>query len=339
MHDEPFNILFTCVGRRVALLRAFRQAMSDLGLTGQLVGTDLTHSAPGMHAVDCAELVPSARTMHYVPRMKELVAAHKVRLVIPLTDVDLRILSRHAGSLQELGCTVMIAPEETVAVCRDKLKFDQLVRRAGLKGISSRDLKTFQAAPSYPCFVKPIHGSAAIGSRRIGSERELRAHAATYGNQLLVQEYVPGQEFTIDVFRRRDGVICAVVPRQRLSIRAGEVEKGITVNDPQLIECTVKLVEQLPGAWGVLNAQCRRPAGGEPRFFEINLRFGGGAPLSLAAGVPLPKFVLMEVLGQTVEPMIGRFTDKLLMMRYDEAIYAQVEDPAELPGYREPTSK
>jgi carbamoyl-phosphate synthase large subunit len=342
-HPEPnaeqFNILFTCVGRRVVLIRAFREALAELGLTGSLVGTDLTESAAGMQAVDCPELVPSARTLHYGPRLKELVAKHKIRLLIPLTDLDLRILSRHAQEFQELGCTVMIAPEETVTVCRDKLKFDQLARRAGIKGIASRDLKAFQANPSYPCFVKPVHGSAAVGSGRVTNEREMRAHIGTYGNQLLVQEYVPGQEFTIDVFRRRDGVICAVVPRQRLSIRAGEVERSLTVNDPELIRCTMKLVEQLPGVWGVINAQCRRPAGGEPRFFEVNLRFGGGVPLSMAAGVPLPKFVLMEVLGQTVQPIVGQFTDKLLMTRYDDAYFVPVKDPTTLPGYKEPTNK
>ena len=321
------------------LLRAFRHALEELSLPGRIVGTDITESAPGMHVVDHGEIVPRVRTMHYIPRLKELVEAHKIRLLIPLTDLDLRTLSRHAGSFGELGCTVMIAPPGVVDTCRDKLKFNNLIRKAGLRQIHGQDLRSFRKAPFYPCFVKPVHGSAAIGSRPVRNSQELRAHVATYGSQLMLQEVIHGQEFTIDVFRRRDGVVCAAVPRQRLSIRCGEVEKSLTTNDPELIEAALKLVEQMPGMWGVLNTQCRRPPGEEPYFFEANLRFGGGVPLTLAAGVDLPKLVIMDLLGQNVEPAVGEFTDNLLMMRYDEAIFTRVDHAAKLAGHREPLKR
>ncbi len=337
--DRPFNILFSCVGKRVSLLGSFRKALEELGLEGELVGTDITTAAPAMHVVDHPELVPPAGTLHYTPRLIELVEKHKIRLLIPLTDLDLRVLARHAAKFEALGCTVMISSQDVVSVCRNKLEFSNVVNEAGLHGIHTMDLKAFKGKPFYPCFVKPVHGSAAFGAGRVRNERELKAHVRTFGEQLIVQEYVPGQEFTVDVFRRRDGVICAVVPRQRLSIRTGEVEKGIAVNDPQLIEATLRLLEHLPGCWGVINAQCRRPSDGQPRFFEINLRFGGGAPLSIAAGANLPKMVIQEVLGQTVEPAIGQFADKTLMLRYPEAIFTTVDDPTKLPGYQEPDAK
>jgi len=226
-----------------------------------------------------------------------------------------------------------------VAACRNKISFNKLVRKAGLQGIASYDLRSFKIKPFYPCFLKPIHGSAAHGAGQVRNEREFLAHVKVFGDQLMVQEAVSGQEFTIDVFRRRDGVVCAVVPRQRLSIRSGEVAKGVTVNDPELIDAALKLVEQMPGVWGVMNLQCRRPSGRPPRFFEANLRFGGGAPLSLAAGVDLPRMVISEVLGQPPVPAIGEFTDKLLMLRYDEGIFRPVDDITRLPGYREPYNK
>lgn len=336
---EPFNVLFTCIGRRVALVRAFREALAELGLPGQLLGTDITASAPAFHTADAAFVVPPVRSLHYVPRLTELVEEHRVKLLIPLTDLDLRTLSRHQDDFAQRGCTVMIAPPDVVSTCRNKIEFNHLLSRVGLRGIRSDNLDDFLKNPFYPCFVKPIHGSAAWGSGAVRNEREMQAHVRTYGDHLIVQEFVPGQEYTIDVFRRRDGVVCAVVPRQRLSIRCGEVEKGITVNDAQLIEHTLKLVENLPGLWGVINAQCRRPPGEEPRFFEVNLRFGGGAPLSIAAGVNLPRMVILETLGRPVEPQVGQFTDGLLMLRYDEAVYTRATDPSQLPGYRQPLNR
>ena len=46
------NILFTCAGRRVALLNAFRSALSELRLKGKLVATDITSASPAYHAAD-----------------------------------------------------------------------------------------------------------------------------------------------------------------------------------------------------------------------------------------------------------------------------------------------
>ena len=54
--------------------------------------------------------------------------------------------------------------------------------------------------------------------------------------------------------------------------------------------------EHLDGMWGVFCCQCRRSGTGPVRFFEINARFGGGAPLSIAAGANLPLYLLQEVL-------------------------------------------
>ncbi len=339
MSEPPFNILFTCIGRRVVLVRAFRRALESLGLKGSLVGTDQTAAASAMQVVDTAEVMPAANTLHYIPKLRELVTRHSIRLIVPLTDLDLRTLARHAEEFAQSNCRVMIGPENVIAAVRDKLAFNELIRKAGLKSIRSMDLRDFRRQPFFPAFVKPLNGSAAVGSGRVDNEREMIAHVATFGNRLLVQDYVPGQEFTIDVFCRRDGVVCAAVPRQRLMIRAGEVEKSLTVNDPELIETAVRLTAQMPGMWGVFNIQCRRPIGGEPRIFEVNARFGGGVPLSIQAGVDLPRMVVMEALGQKVPLMLGQFTDKLLMLRYDDAVFSQVQTTSDLPGFKEPIQK
>ena len=153
---------------------------------------------------------------------------------------------------------------------------------------------------------------------------------------MLVQEYVPGREYTIDVYRSREGEVKCVVPRQRLLVRSGEVEKGVTVQNEELIDSAVRLSSCLDGMWGVFCCQCRWENSQPPRFFEINPRFGGGAPLSIAAGANLPLYLLQEVLGQPITAKLGEFKDNLLMLRYDEAFFVDAEDPTDLPGYDTP---
>jgi carbamoyl-phosphate synthase large subunit len=281
-------------------------------------------------------LVPRVGRIEYVPALLEIVEKHNISLVVPLTDLDLRSLARQQEKFAGLGCTIMIGSEPTVQLCRDKARTSALLTAAGLKAIKTCSLSEFWDSPFYPCFVKPIRGSAGVGTGVVKSAKELRAHIATFGELLIVQQYVPGPEYTIDVYRSKDGEVRCIVPRQRLVVRSGEVEKGITIKDEGIVESTMKLTNLLEGLWGVFCCQCRCDDSGCPRFFEINPRFGGGAPLSVAAGADLPLYLLQEVLGLPITAKFGEFTDRLLMMRYDEAIFIETGDPASLPGYKQP---
>ncbi|HUS47020.1 MAG TPA: ATP-grasp domain-containing protein [Phycisphaerae bacterium] len=328
--------MFTCAGRRVALMEAFRHAMEELAVTGRVIAADVTDASAAFQKADEGVIVPSAGHIEYVPALLSTVRKHNVGLLVPLTDLDIRSLARQRQKFADAGCTVMVGSEDTVMLCRDKARTNACLKAAGLATVRTLPLSDFRREPFYPCFVKPIRGSASVGAGAIHGEKELHAHVATFGELLIVQDYIPGREYTIDVYRSRDGQVRCVVPRQRLTVRSGEIEKGITSKDPQLIDAAVNLAALLGDIWGVFCCQCRRAPGGEPHFFEINPRFGGGVPLSIAAGANLPLYLLQEVLGLPITAKIGEFTDRLLMMRYDEAVFMRIDDPDKLPGFDAP---
>ncbi|MCL2700667.1 MAG: ATP-grasp domain-containing protein [Phycisphaerae bacterium] len=331
------NILFTCAGRRVALMETFRQALAAVGARGKLLAVDATAASPAYHKADVGLLAPRTRDEAYIPTLLEYVRRHRVALLVPMTDLDLLPLARRREEFAQAGCTVMVGSESAVAVCSSKSAVNDAIARAGLDTVHTAALDEFFAAPFYPCFAKPTHGSAGVGALRVENENQLRQHVAAHGRDLVVQEYLDGQEYTIDVYRSRDGLVRSVVPRQRLLVRSGEVEKGVTVRDDGLIDAGRRLGEAVEGLWGAFCCQCRRERDeGRIRFFEINPRFGGGMPLSIAAGANLPLYLLQEVLGLPITARLGDFTDRLLMLRYDEAVYTQVDDPRELPGYDKP---
>jgi len=330
------NILFTCAGRRVALIDAFRQAMEELGVDGKIIITDITAASPAFHLADEGEIICEAGRIEYIPSLLKLVEKHEVGLIVPLTDLDLRSLARQKDKFAEKNCEVMIGSESSVALCRDKARFNRLLAEAGIQAIRTYTLNEFHSSPFYPCFIKPIRGSASVGTGVIRNGKELQAHIATFGELLIVQEYVPGQEYTIDVYKNQKGEVKSIVPRQRLVVRSGEVEKGITVNDPVLIESSLKVANMLEDIWGVFCCQCRMTEGRPPKFFEINPRFGGGVPLSIAAGANFPLYVLQEVLELPVSADIGKFAENLLMLRYDKAVFIKENDRESLPGFHEP---
>jgi len=332
------NILFTCAGRRVALMDAFRKAISGLGLSGKLISADITEASAAGHSADAAEIVPRAGCIEYIPALLDIVKRHDVSLVLPMTDLDIRSLARQKARFSDVGCTVMIGSESSVKLCRDKAAFQEILSAAGLANIRTLTLDEFKTNPFYPCFVKPLRGSASVGTGVITNDGELRAHVATFGELLVVQEYVPGQEYTVDIFRSRDGEVHCVIPRLRMVVRSGEVEKGVTIRNQRVIEDSTKLAGLLGDIWGVFCCQCRCQPDGHPHFFEVNPRFGGGTPLSIAAGANLPRYLLQEILGQPIDKDID-FQDNLMMMRYDQAVFTVEEKPESLPGFDSPISK
>jgi len=318
-------------------MQCFARAMEALGVTGKLIASDITAASPAFQKADVGVLVPPARRVEYFPVLQDVIQKHRVGLIVPVTDLDLRSLARHRDECAAMGCTVMIGSEATITLCRDKAQTNALISKAGLATVKTITLGEFLQKPFYPCFIKPLYGSASVGTALIRSDKHLRAHINTYGELMIVQEYVPGQEYTVDVYRSRDGQVRSVVPRQRLLVRSGEVEKGITVKDAELIRTTAILAAKLPDIWGVFCCQCRRSGNGPVHFLEVNPRFGGGAPLTIAAGANLPLYLLQEVLGLPITAEMSNFTDRLLMLRYDEAVFVQPgENLNNLPGSSAP---
>jgi carbamoyl-phosphate synthase large subunit len=83
-----------------------------------------------------------------------------------------------------------------------------------------------------------------------------------------------------------------------------------------------------------VNIQCRIVSG-RPVVFEINPRFSGGIPLTIAAGADFPRLLLELALGRRVVPTIGDFRPELWMTSYESTMFldlARVE-PKRVPAF------
>jgi carbamoyl-phosphate synthase large subunit len=109
-------------------------------------------------------------------------------------------------------------------------------------------------------------------------------------------------------------------------VRAGVIDRGRTVHDRKLIELAKSVAQAMPFA-GAVNIQCR-VVNGEPVVFEINPRFSGGIPLTIAAGADFPRYLVDLALGRAVPARIGRFRDQLWMTSYEASIFVDAEELA-----------
>src|SRR3954451_3085619 len=116
----------------------------------------------------------------------------------------------------------------------------------------------------------------------------------------------------------------SIVPRERVVIRAGVIDRGCTVKNPKLIALATAACEAMRFV-GPINIQCRM-RGDQPVIFEINPRFSGGIPLTIQSGADFPRMLVRLALGGRVEPSIGEFRDNLWMTSFESSFFLEADE-------------
>ncbi len=319
---DEFNILFTSAGRRVSIVQLFQKTLTELGLKGKVGTTDIKKNAPATFIADFREQVPLVTDKHYIETLKGICNHYEIKLVIPLIDTELPVLAAHREDFTKMGVNLLVSSPEVIDIAFDKRKTFRFLKRIGVATPNILNPEEILNDPfaSYPFLIKPYDGSSSIGVMKINDHKEL-AFFKDYIPNAIVQEYVTGEEYTLDVLVDFQGNVRSLVPRLRIETRAGEISKGVTVKNQTIITAGKKVVESLPGAVGCITVQCFLTKYGDIKFIEINPRFGGGYPLSAAAGANFPRWIIEMTLGKDPIIAIDEWQDGLMMLRYDEAIF------------------
>ena len=330
---KTVNVLFTSVGRRVELLRTFKQGYADLRLSGNIVAVDIDPLAPALQEADRPYIVPRLSDPAYIPTLSQICRQEQVQLIFPLIDPDIPVLARHRQQLEATGARVAVVSQEAAATTADKWLSYHLFRQLDVPTPGSwLPGEACSADLEYPVFMKPRFGSAGKQTFKVHSKREL-AFFLDYVPDPIVQEYLPGPEITNDVICDFGGNVLAVVSRQRIEVRWGEVAKGKTIYAPVITQHCVTIAKALR-AIGPITVQCML-CDGRPYFTEVNARFGGGVPLGIAAGVRSPHWFLTMAAGRPIEiPPLGSYKVGLYLTRFDASFFLTEEDHARIASHR-----
>jgi carbamoyl-phosphate synthase large subunit len=320
--SKNFNILFTCIGRRVSLLNSFKKAAKELKLKCSFLGTETTELSSALQLCDKKFIVSPVSHQHYIKQLLQIVKQNNVKLLVPTVDLDLPILAEAKAKFADIGCTVLISTPQAVNICQDKRQtfkflakngFDTPVTYSVQQALAKKNLK-------YPCFLKPWDGYASRGNAIAKNRQELVFYTKKIPN-CIVQEFITGQELTCDVYIGFDLEVKCVVPRRRIETRAGEVSKSKIIKNLKIIRQTANLVKKLGVGPGVITVQLILTKDKKIKFIEINPRFGGGAPLSIKAGADFPIWILQGLCGKNSEIKFDNFENNLTMLRYDAEIW------------------
>ena len=309
------NILFTCAGRRTYLLKYFKEQLGD---QGKIIGADMQLTAPALSAADVRVIVSAVYDEHYVDALLKICNQHQVDVLISLNDLELPILARNKSLFTEIGVMPVVSDPEVIDICFDKLRTSEFVTSHGLntpKTYSNLDAALVAldcGELNFPVVIKPRWGSASIGIEYVDNEEDLRIVYALVRRKILkgilgevsqhdkdfilIQEKITGKEYGLDVINDLEGNNVSVVVKEKLAMRAGETDKAVTVDNPDLRYIGQVIGKRL-GHIGNLDCDILEMDG---KFYvlELNPRFGGGFPFSYEAGVNLPKAIIQWAQGK-----------------------------------------
>jgi carbamoyl-phosphate synthase large subunit len=316
---REINILITAASRRVPLIQAFVQALKRLGLKGNVITTDMNNMSPGLYFGARHYIAPLTADPQYISIIKSICFRERIHLLIPTIDDELPLFGRHTGDFKAMGIRVAVSSERTGLLCNDKYATALFMAEKGIpfaKTWLPADLDI--PKQKYPLFLKPRIGRGSVGAFTINNERELRFFLE-YVPDPIVQEFLHGKEYTVDVLADFRGRIISAVPRERMVVRSGVTDRGKTYNNPELIRLAIRAAEALE-IRGAANIQMKLQ-NDAATIFEVNPRFSGGIPLTIAAGADFPAWLIEMCCGRNVRSCIGKFTDGLIMACYESAIF------------------
>ena len=314
---KELHILFTGVGRRIELVQAFRQAALVLEKTLRIYGADMAGTAPALAYCDDTRKVCGMREPAYIDELLKICQQDHIDLLIPTIDTDLLILSENKGKFESIGTKVLVSSPEMIRICRDKNHTSQFFVDCGLNApMPVNDWKKYQGG--YPAFIKPKDGSSSVNAFKVENEEQLEVYAAQI-EDYIVQPFVEGREYTIDIFCDFEGNPISIVPRERLQVRAGEVLKTQICMDKTMITEAEQLCRVFKPCGSMTIQLIRDVHSGGDYYIEINPRFGGGAPLSMKAGARSAEAILKLLDGEQVD-FCHSISDGAIYSRFDQSV-------------------
>ncbi|MFV0451885.1 MAG: ATP-grasp domain-containing protein [Propioniciclava sp.] len=288
----------------------------------EFIAADIDPHAAGLYMVppDHRVLLPRGEDPTYVEAVRSVCREFAVDVIVPTVDVELLPLARARDTFAADGVEVICSPERALEVCLDKALLVEVCAAADCP-VPATEVLTPETAISYPMIVKPRGGSGSRGVTLIARGEDLVG--VPLDGSHLIQEYLPGEELSVDVFVRANGWVVAVVPRVRDKVDSGVAVAGRTVRDLEAMDVALQ-VAKATGVRGIANIQLRRRSDGTLALLEVNPRLPGSLSLTAAAGANLIDLALAEVLGEPIPDRV-EFTEVALVRHLADIVVPMSE--------------
>jgi len=325
MKNEPLTIVLTGAGAPGIRGTLHAVNYNPCKTPVRTIGVDLDPDAVGRFFVDRFYRVPPPEEDGYIDRLLDICGREKAHVILPQTTREIFALSGRKTDFQEHGVSVAVSDRSAIEVANNKLKVLECFRDLGLPHpaflLARSEAELVRGArqlgyPDRPVVVKPavsngmrgvrILKEAAWDVRRFLTEKpggldislESLLSILARGDpwpELLVTEFLPGVEYTVDAFRGSH--VQFAIPRVRRAIRSGITFDSVVERREDIERPTLLAAEQI-GLRHVFGFQFKLDGRGVPKVLECNPRVQGTMVTSALAGANVIWYAIEDCLNR-----------------------------------------
>lgn len=287
---KVINILFLGGAKRVSLAEKFIQAGLERNCQVHIYSYELDVHVP-VASVGTVLKGLKWNSPDLYTDLSSVIKSNQIHTVLPFVDAAIAVTSKLALLHPELY--IPVSDLEIADVMFDKLTANTW--------FIDHQLPVPAQKESFPLIAKPRKGSASKGISILYDQDDADYfNRKNNRNDFLIQEFIPGIEYTVDCYISRTGNRISVVPRMRAEVTSGEATKTITVKDEQIIHLSEEILNKGKFRGPVTIQFIRNAETSETYIMEINPRFGGGVLASIEAGANSAQVLIDELLGLPV---------------------------------------
>ncbi|MEW5834105.1 MAG: ATP-grasp domain-containing protein [Pseudomonadota bacterium] len=310
------NLLFSCIGRRGYMARYFRPHLA----TGERIfGTSHTPWTPGLAACDERLILPPIESDEYIPSVVDTCRRREIGALLSFYDPDVNALCEHRDALRSVGCLPILPSPRTIAIAYDKwTTFTELTAMGYAVPMTVESLDHAMQALNdgilrFPLVVKPRRGFGSANTFIARNRLQLEAFCSLEPN-MLVQQFIAGQELNTSILSDMQATVLSVVPIRKRLMAGGETQHGETIEHAALLSLASKLANDMRSV-GPLDVDFIEAEDGQLYVLDLNPRFGGAYPVAHVAGADFPGLVVDMVRGKPVMPRVGDYRRSVYMLK------------------------
>jgi carbamoyl-phosphate synthase large subunit len=287
----------------------------------KIIATDIDFLSVGLYLADKHYLVPKANDPKFIDEILSICKKENIKVIFPGISHEFPAFSKNKKIFEAQGIKIPISDWSTVQICADKIRTFRFFKKNKIPTPKTYLAKDLPKKPIFPLIIKPSVSSGTKNVFKIENIEELKFFLPRV-KKPVIQEFIEGQEYTIDAAADFESNLIAAIPRLRLETMDGKSIKGVTVKDDVLVSMIQEIIKKLKIV-GPANIQCFKQ-NNNYLFTEVNCRFAaGGLPLAVAAGVNIPLLLLKICLGEKIDRKKIKPREKLYMIRYFSEIFIE----------------
>lgn len=309
------NVLILSCGTRNKLVQYFKSCFD------KVIVTDCSDFAPAIYVADGYYIVPRMTAPDYLDVIIDICVKEQIEVVIPLQEDELIYMAQRKQIFADNEIWLVESSYETVALCRDKYMFSQIMEKKGISVIPTYLPEEAEQVldESGKVMVKDRYGAGSVGNIIIESRHLLKAYLDAAHSELIVQPFLCGKEYGADVYVDKiSKKMTSIFVKEKIRMRAGETEKSISVVNEEIY----KLIQQVTDTidfCGPLDIDLIEQ-NGKLYVLEINPRFGGGYPHAYECGVNFPEYILKNATDGKNTKRIFEYQPGIKCMKYSEIV-------------------